>query len=79
MFETLEVVWPSEVARRVRLVSPLLDRGIALLRRVAEQRDRMVGLEAVLGRIQTAVLTVGPSKMPPTRIGAPISADNAWI
>jgi len=61
MFETLEVVWPHEVARRIRLVTPHLDRGIALLQRLNEQRSIAEGLEAILARIQTAVLTVGPA------------------
>ena len=61
MFETLEVVWPQEIARRIRLVTPHLDRGIALLQRLNEQRSIAEGLEAILARIQTAVLTVGPA------------------
>ena len=39
VFETLEVVWPKEIARRIRLVTPHLDRGIALLQRLNEQRS----------------------------------------
>jgi DNA-binding CsgD family transcriptional regulator/uncharacterized protein YhfF len=61
MFETLEVVWPLNVARRIRLVTPHLDRGIALLQRLDEQRRLAAGVEAILARIQTAVLTVGPT------------------
>jgi uncharacterized protein YhfF len=34
VFETLEVVWPKEVARRVRLVTSHLDRGVSLLQRL---------------------------------------------
>jgi hypothetical protein len=60
MFETLEVVWPLDVARRIQLVTPHLDRGIALLQRLDEQRRIAAGVEAILSRIQTAVLTVGP-------------------
>jgi uncharacterized protein YhfF/DNA-binding CsgD family transcriptional regulator len=59
VFETLEVVWPKEVARRVRLVSSQLDRGISLLQRLNEQQHNTDNLEAVLARIETAVLTVG--------------------
>ena len=61
LFETLEVVWPQEIARRIRLVTPHLDRGIALLQRLNEQRSIAEGLEATLARIETAVLTVGPA------------------
>jgi len=55
MFETLEVVWPLDVARRIQLVTPHLDRGIAMLHRLNEERRAAAGLEAVLARIQTAV------------------------
>jgi hypothetical protein len=58
VFETLEVVWPKEIVRRIRLVTPHLDRGIALLHRLNGQRSKTEGLEAILARIQTAVLTV---------------------
>jgi DNA-binding CsgD family transcriptional regulator/uncharacterized protein YhfF len=58
VFETLEVVWPTEIVRRIRLVTPHLDRGVALLHRLNGQRSRTEGLEAILARIQTAVLTV---------------------
>lgn len=61
VFETLEVVWPTEIARRVRLVASQLDRGVALLQRLNEQQHYADTLEAVLARIQTAVLTVGPA------------------
>jgi uncharacterized protein YhfF/DNA-binding CsgD family transcriptional regulator len=61
LFETLEVVWPLGVARRIRQVAPYLDRGIALLRQLDEQRRMAEALEAVIARIQTAVLTVGPT------------------
>jgi len=57
MFETLEVVWPLTVAQRIRLVAPHLDRGIALLQRLDEQRRMAAGVEAILARIETAVLT----------------------
>ena len=33
VFETLNVVWPYDVAQRIRLVAPHLDRGLALLHR----------------------------------------------
>jgi uncharacterized protein YhfF/DNA-binding CsgD family transcriptional regulator len=59
MFETLEVIWPEEIARRVRLVTSHLDRSIALLGRLNEQRGRADSLETILSRIQTAVITVG--------------------
>jgi uncharacterized protein YhfF/DNA-binding CsgD family transcriptional regulator len=62
MFETLEVVWPLGIAHRIRQVAPYLDRGMALLRQLGEQRRMAAALEAVLARIQTAVVTVG-SKM----------------
>jgi DNA-binding CsgD family transcriptional regulator len=55
------VVWPYEIASRIRLVTPHLDRGIALLHRLNEQQGIADGLEAILARIQTAVLTVGPT------------------
>ena len=58
MFETLEVVWPLQVAERLRLLTPLLDRGAEFVRRVAKQRDFIRGLEAVLARLQIAVITV---------------------
>jgi uncharacterized protein YhfF len=61
VFETLEVVWPKEIARRVRLVTSRLDRGISLLQRLDDQQHDTDNLEAVLARIQTAVLTVGPA------------------
>jgi DNA-binding CsgD family transcriptional regulator/uncharacterized protein YhfF len=61
MFETLEVVWPLNVARQIRLMTPYLDRGIALLQRLDEQRRIAAGVEAILARVQTAVLTVGPT------------------
>jgi uncharacterized protein YhfF/DNA-binding CsgD family transcriptional regulator len=61
MFETLEVVWPRGVAHRIRQVAPYLDRGIALLRQLSQQRRMAVALEAILARIQTAVVTVGPT------------------
>ncbi len=61
LFETLEVVWPLGIARRIRQVAPYLDRGIALLRQLDEQRRMAATLEAVIARIQTAVLTVGPT------------------
>jgi uncharacterized protein YhfF/DNA-binding CsgD family transcriptional regulator len=61
VFETLEVVWPTEIARRVRLVASHLDRGISLLKSLNEQQHYSDTLEAVLARIQTAVLTVGPA------------------
>ena len=56
VFETLEIVWPYDVARRIRLVTPRLDRGNALLHRLNEQRNLNEGLEAILSRIETAVL-----------------------
>ena len=34
VFETVEVVWPKEIARRIRLVTSRLDRGISLLQRL---------------------------------------------
>ena len=37
VFETLEVVWPTDKARRVRLVASHLDRGVTLLQRLNEQ------------------------------------------
>ena len=61
LFETLEVVWPRKIARRIRVVTSHLDRGIALLQRLNEQRSKIDGLEAILARIQTAVLTIGPA------------------
>jgi uncharacterized protein YhfF/DNA-binding CsgD family transcriptional regulator len=61
VFETLEVVWPKQIARRVRLVTSQLDRGISLLQRLNEQQYSTDSLEAVLARVQTAVLTVGPA------------------
>lgn len=61
VFESLEVVWPAEVAHRIRLLTPHLDRGIALLQRLNEQRSIALGLESILARIQTAVLTVTPA------------------
>ena len=61
MFEEFEVVWPDSVARRLKLVVPQLERGFALHQRLDEQRAATEGLEAVLGRIQTAVLTIGPT------------------
>jgi len=61
VFETLEVVWPTEIARRVRLVASHLDRGISLLKSLNEQQHYADTLEAVLARIRTAVLTVGPA------------------
>jgi uncharacterized protein YhfF/DNA-binding CsgD family transcriptional regulator len=61
VFETLEVVWPYDVAQRIRSVVPHLDRGIALLERLKEQQSKANGLEAILARIATAVLTVGPT------------------
>jgi uncharacterized protein YhfF len=64
VFETLEVVWLEDVVRRIRLVAPHLERGIALLQRLNEQRSVADGLEAILGRIQTAVLTVTPTLAP---------------
>lgn len=60
VFETLEVVWPLEVAERIRLITPHLDRGLALLRRAAEQGGVAAGLEAVLTQVLTAVMVVGP-------------------
>jgi uncharacterized protein YhfF/DNA-binding CsgD family transcriptional regulator len=59
-FETVEVVWPHETAKRIRLVAPGLDRGLALLKGLNERRNLIDGLEAILSRVQTAVLTVGP-------------------
>lgn len=56
VFETLEVVWPPAAARRARLLAPRLEQGIALLRRLEKARD----LSAVLARVETAVMTVGP-------------------
>lgn len=62
VFETLEVVWPDAVARRIRLVSTHLDRGAALLNRLAAQNDAIGRMEAILTRVETAVLTVGPGR-----------------
>ena len=61
VFETVEVVWPPDIARRIRLVTPHLDRGIALLQRLETQRGITEGMGAILGQIQTAVLTLGPT------------------
>jgi uncharacterized protein YhfF/DNA-binding CsgD family transcriptional regulator len=61
MFETVEVVWPNEIASRIRLVAPHIERGVALLHRLARQSSISQRLEAILSRIQTAVLTVGPT------------------
>jgi uncharacterized protein YhfF/DNA-binding CsgD family transcriptional regulator len=61
MFETFEVVWPLGVARRIQLVAPHLDRGIALLRLLDEERRIAAGVEVILARIRTAVLTTGPT------------------
>jgi DNA-binding CsgD family transcriptional regulator/uncharacterized protein YhfF len=58
VFVSFEVVWPKEAAHRIRLITPQLDRGIALLRRLNEQRTVADGLEAILSRIETAVFTV---------------------
>jgi DNA-binding CsgD family transcriptional regulator/uncharacterized protein YhfF len=56
LFETLEVVWPLEAAQRVQLVVPHLERSFDARQRLDEQRN---GLEAVLDRLQTAVMTLG--------------------
>jgi DNA-binding CsgD family transcriptional regulator/uncharacterized protein YhfF len=61
VFETIEVVWPLDIARRIRLVTPHLDRGIALLQRLEQQRSTTEVIEAILRRMETAVLTLGPS------------------
>ena len=61
VFETVEVVWPLAVARRIRLIAPHLDRGFATLQRLEEQRGVTEGIEAILRRIQTAVLTLDPA------------------
>lgn len=61
VFVSFEVVWPADVARRIQLLAPHLDRGVALLRRMREQRSIASALEAILARIQTAVLTVTPA------------------
>jgi DNA-binding CsgD family transcriptional regulator len=56
LFETIDVVWPLEVAERLRLLIPLLERGFDTRQRLDEQR---AGLEAVLERVRTAVFTLG--------------------
>jgi DNA-binding CsgD family transcriptional regulator/uncharacterized protein YhfF len=61
VFVSFEVVWPEKAARRIQLVASHLDRGIALLQSANEQRSVTEGLEAILARIQTAVLTVTPT------------------
>lgn len=38
VFVSFEVVWPDKIARRILLITPLLDRGIALLERMTAQR-----------------------------------------
>jgi uncharacterized protein YhfF/DNA-binding CsgD family transcriptional regulator len=58
VFETLEVVWPREVARRTKLVASHLDRSIAALHRVDHSDG--AAAEAILAQVHTAVLTVGP-------------------
>ena len=60
VFVSFEVVWPDEVARRIRLIAPQLERGIAMLCHLNEQRSISEGLEAILSRIETAVLTTTP-------------------
>lgn len=56
LFETLDVVWPLEVAERLELLIPLLERSFDARQRLDEQRD---GLEAVLERVRTAIVTLG--------------------
>jgi uncharacterized protein YhfF/DNA-binding CsgD family transcriptional regulator len=56
LFETFDVVWPLEVANRLALLVPLLERSFD----VRERLDEWVnGLEAVLNRVQTAIFTLG--------------------
>jgi len=59
VFETFEVVWPPAAARRARLLAPQFDQGLSLLRRLEEARAATRDLGAVLGRLETAVITVG--------------------
>jgi DNA-binding CsgD family transcriptional regulator/uncharacterized protein YhfF len=56
LFETLDVVWPLDVAKRLELVVPHLERSFEERQRLDEQRS---GLAAVLERLQTAVFTLG--------------------
>ena len=58
MFESFEVVWPFNVAQRLKLLTPYLERGFALRRRLEETHAAANDLEAVLARIGTAVLTI---------------------
>jgi uncharacterized protein YhfF/DNA-binding CsgD family transcriptional regulator len=60
VFETFELVWPPAAARRARLLAPRLEQGLALLRRLEEARAVARDLAAVLARVGTAVMTLGP-------------------
>jgi DNA-binding CsgD family transcriptional regulator/uncharacterized protein YhfF len=58
LFENIEVVWPTGVARSIRRLTPYLERGAALLDRLEEQRATAGTLESVMAQLQTAVLVV---------------------
>ena len=58
MFESFEVVWPFNVAQRLKLLTPYLERGFALRQRLDEAHAGANDFEALLARIETAVLTI---------------------
>lgn len=60
MFETFEVVWPHRIAERVRLLDAHFQHGLDLLRQSQRLRARQEDMDAVLARIETAVLILGP-------------------
>jgi uncharacterized protein YhfF/DNA-binding CsgD family transcriptional regulator len=58
VFEPFELVWPFNVAQRVKLLTPYLERGFALRQRLDEAHAAANDFEALLARIETAVLTI---------------------
>lgn len=60
VFETFEVVWPPAAARRARFLAPQLDRAFGLKRRLEAAEAALRDTAAILARVESAVITVGP-------------------